>query len=119
MIVDLQVSDKKIILEIHQASIIREIDNIVSFDSKTQNLVSTGTNQEEFQKNYPKKYKKYRNRLVFSPIFDVQSFNPEAVGLFLGRWINPVVSHVAGNIIFRSQAKLELNISFDGYESIS
>lgn len=117
-VVELQVSGEKLILRIPRANIIQEIDNIASFDSKTKKLISTGVDQEKFQKNYPRKWGKYKGTLEFLPIFDVRSFNPEAAGLFLWGWLNAMIGQIAGNIIFRSQAKLEINILFDNYETI-
>lgn len=117
-IVELQVSGEKIILRIPRANIVQEFDNIASFDSKTNKVISTGATQEEFQKNFPRLWKKYKGKLEFAPIFDTQAFHPEAAGQFLWRWLNAMINQVAGNIVFRVQTKLELNIVFENYEHI-
>lgn len=117
-VVELQVLVEKIVLRIPHANIVQEIDNIASFDSRTKKVISTGTTQEEFQKNFPRKWKKYKGNLEFAPIFDVQAFRSEAAGLFLWGWLNAMINQVVGNIVFRVQTKLELNIVFENYEHI-
>jgi hypothetical protein len=117
-VVDVRVLDEEIIMKIPRANIVQEIDNVASFDSKTRKLINTGVKQEEFQKNYLGKWKKYKDHLEFAPIFTFQSFNPNAAGMFLWGWLDAMISQVAGNIVFRFQTKLELSISFVHYENI-
>lgn len=118
-IVDIQVTDEKVILKVRNKDIVNEIDNVASFDSKTKKLISTGVTQKTFQEDYPKKWNKYKDRIEFHPIFDTVSFNPEATVMFLLGWWNEMTRQgVAGQIILRSQAKLEINISFDHYDEI-
>ena len=118
-IVDVQVCNEKVIFNVPQKGIVEEIRNVASFDSKSGGLISTGISQAEFQANYPKKWDKYQDRLEFRPVFGTAPFEPEAVAMFLLGWWDAMIGKVAGNmIVLRSQAKLEMNISFDGYEGV-
>jgi hypothetical protein len=112
-VVDVRVLNEKIIMQIPRTNIVQEFDNITSFDSKTRKLIGTGAEQGKFQKNH-----QYNNQLECTPIFDFQSFNPNASSMFLWGWLNTMINQVAGNIVFRFQTKLELHISFECYENI-
>lgn len=118
-IVDIQVSDEKIIFKIPHKNIVDEVDNVASFDLKTRKLIYAGISQKAYQELNPKKWEKYKSRMEFVPIFSVTSFKPEAAGMLLWDWWHEMVGRgIAGNIIFRAQAKLELNIFFDEYENV-
>lgn len=118
-IVEIRVSAEKIILKIPHKNIVDEVDNIASSDSKTKRAISAGLGQTEIQEKYPKMWNKHKSRMEFHPIFDATSFNSEVAGMYLWKWWDEKTRMgVAGNIILRSQAKLEINISFDRYEEI-
>jgi len=119
-IVEVQVSNEKITLRVSPKNIVTEINNVASFDSQNGKLVSIGLPQEEFRESYPKKWKKYDGNLKFHRLFDSESFIAEAAALFLWQWWNEMIRKgMAGRIFLKSQAKLELFISFEGYELIS
>ncbi len=118
-IVDVQVTDEKVVLKIPPKDIVHEVDNVATFDSKSKKLLYVGVSQKVYRELYPKKWEKRKNQMEFLPIFDVDSFSPEAAAMLLWDWWNEMTRQgVAGHNVFRNQAKLELNIFFENYELI-
>jgi hypothetical protein len=119
-IVDVQVTGEKIILEIPRKDIVHEIDNVASFNTGTKMLINTGVSQKVYQELYSKKWTKYKDRMEFFPAFSATSFNPDAAAMLLWDWWDEMMRQgVAGQIILRSQAKLEMNLLFDGYDKVA
>ncbi|WKZ48837.1 MAG: hypothetical protein QY306_05640 [Anaerolineales bacterium] len=118
-VVEIQVTAEKVILKIPHKNIVDEVDNIASSDSKTKRVISAGLSQTDMQEKYPKMWNKHKHSMEFHPIFDGTSFNPEVAGMYLWKWWDEKTEMgVAGNIVLRSQAKLDINISFDRYKEI-
>ena len=118
-IVDIQVTGDKVILRVPDKNIVTEIDNVVSFDSKSKKLISTGVKEEDFKIKYPKKWRKYKERLHFRPIFVIEAFSPETAAMFLWGWWNTVSRQVIpATTVFRWQVKPEISISFERYEAL-
>jgi hypothetical protein len=119
-IVDVQVTDEKVILKIPHKNIVHEVDNVASFNSKTKMLIDTGLSQKAFQELFPKKWAKSKDWMEFSPAFSAASFNPSTAAMFLWDWWNEIMRQgIAGFIVFRGQAKLEMNLLFDGYDQVA
>lgn len=118
-IVDVQVTDEKVILKIPQKSIVHEVDNVAAFDPETKELLHFGLAPSAYQALYPKKWEKQKDKIEFSPIFAKDTFSPEAGAMLLWDWWSQVSRYVVSQYtVFKHQAGLELNICFENYETI-
>ena len=118
-IVDVQVTDSKVILTIPQKDIVHEIDNVAAFDSATKKFLHFGLTPSAYQALYPKKWEKQKDKMDFSPIFAEDTFSPEAAAMLLWDWWSQVSRYIVSQYtVFKQQAGLELNICFENYEAI-
>ncbi|MFT3896028.1 MAG: hypothetical protein QM730_30805 [Anaerolineales bacterium] len=82
-------------------------------------MLHFGLTPTAFQTLYPKKWKKQKDKMEFTPIFAKDAFSPEAGAMLLWDWWSQVSRYVVPQYtIFKYQAKLELNICFENYEAI-
>ena len=117
-IVDVQVTNEKIILKVPHKNIVHEVDNVAAFDSETKKLLHFGLTPNAYQTLYPKKWKKQKDKMEFVPIFSKGMFSPEAGAMLLWDWWSETSRYVVPQyVIFKSQIKLEINILFESYET--
>lgn len=119
-VVDIQVTDEKIILKVPHKNIVTEIDNVATFDSATKKLLHFGLTPSTYQALYPRKWEKQKDKMEFIPIFSKGTLSPEAGAMLFWDWWSQVSrSVISPYIVFKHQVILEINLFVENYEAIS